>query len=134
MLLRLPSRIVDLKSSILLHRYIQPDEKGRKCCNTCNEVVDAYVKNGFESRDAISQAVQCRREFADSLYADHPKEDIEGCNLSGKLQVNKVAGNLHVAMGESTVRGGQHIHLFDYRRSNGFNISHTIHKLSFGAR
>ncbi len=134
MLPRLPSRIVDLKPSILLHRYMQPDKKGRKCCNTCNEVVDAYVKNGFESRQAIFQAKQCQPDFGGSLYADHPMEDNEGCNLSGKLQVNKVAGNFHVAMGESTVRQGQHIHLFDYQASHGFNISHTIHKLSFGAR
>lgn len=28
------------------------------------------------------------------------------------MEVNKVSGNFHVAMGESTVRDGRHVHMF----------------------
>eukprot|EP00483_Globobulimina_turgida_P013059 UN13083 len=72
-------------------------------------------------------------DFFRNLYAGDTMEESEGCNLSGTMLVNKVSGNLHVAMGESSIKQDQHIHIFDYRNSHNFNISHTIHKLSFGA-
>ena len=58
----------------------------------------------------------------------------EGCRLAGWLEVNKVAGNVHVAMGESAVQNGRFIHQFDPSHAHAFNVSHVIHELRFGDR
>ena len=49
------------------------------------------------------------------------------------MKVNKVAGNFHVAHGDSIVRDGRHIHMFNPADAPSYNISHTIHKVSFGS-
>jgi len=56
----------------------------------------------------------------------------EGCNLAGWLEVNKVGGNFHIALGESTVRDGRFIHQFNPTDAPKFNVSHYIHDLKFG--
>ena len=56
----------------------------------------------------------------------------EGCRVKGYLEVNKVAGNFHIAHGESIVKDGRHIHQFIPAEAHTFNISHTIHSISFG--
>lgn len=48
------------------------------------------------------------------------------------MNVNKVAGNFHIAHGESVVRDGRHIHQFVPAEAHTFNISHTLHSISFG--
>lgn len=48
------------------------------------------------------------------------------------MKVNKVAGNIHIAQGESIVRDGRHIHQFNPVLAPKFNVSHTIHSFSFG--
>lgn len=65
------------------------------------------------------------RHFAE-LGAD------EGCIISGSMKVNKVAGNFHIAHGESVVRDSKHIHHFNPETAPKFNVSHTINSLSFG--
>merc|ERR1712070_1254969 len=57
-----------------------------------------------------------------------------GCQVFGDALVNKVNGNIHVAMGRSRVSDGKHIHEFNYDEiaESGFNTSHVIHKLRFG--
>jgi hypothetical protein len=56
----------------------------------------------------------------------------EGCRLSGRLAVNKVAGNFHIAMGETHQRGAGHIHQFNPLAIADYNVSHTINGMSFG--
>ena len=56
----------------------------------------------------------------------------EGCRINGYMNVNKVAGNFHIAHGESIVRDGRHIHQFIPAEAHTFNISHTLHSISFG--
>ena len=55
----------------------------------------------------------------------------EGCNLSGYMTVNRVAGNFHIAMGEGVDRDGRHIHQFLPEDRVNFNASHVVHELSF---
>jgi len=43
-----------------------------------------------------------------------------------------VAGNFHVAFGDSVVKDGRHIHQFVPSEAPGFDVSHTIHHISFG--
>eukprot|EP01067_Filipodium_phascolosomae_P001306 Filipodium_phascolosomae@DN1879_c0_g1_i3.p1 len=60
-------------------------------------------------------------------------ESVVGCQVAGSVLVNKVAGNVHVALGRSSVRDGKHVHEFHIRDvSEGFNTSHIIHSLHFG--
>ncbi|KAG5463335.1 MAG: endoplasmic reticulum vesicle transporter-domain-containing protein [Olpidium bornovanus] len=58
----------------------------------------------------------------------------EGCNVHGRLELNRVAGNFHIAPGSSFSQGGIHVHDFLPYLSTTFDFSHTIHHLSFGDR
>lgn len=57
----------------------------------------------------------------------------EGCNIYGSLEVNKVAGNFHFAPGKSFQYSGMHVHDLMAFQTENINVSHTIHKLAFGA-
>jgi hypothetical protein len=95
------------------------DEK--RCCNTCQELKDAYTEVGLPYYHVLDTAVQCK--------------DAVGCQISGDVLVSKVGGNVHVALGKSTVRDGKHVHEFNIKEvSDGFNTSHSIHRLDFGER
>jgi hypothetical protein len=72
---------------------------------------------------------QCQHDSTNPFANVEPGE---GCRVTGTMNVNKVAGNIHIAHGESIVRDGRHIHQFLPQDAPNFNISHTIHKLSFG--
>ena len=99
------------------------------CCNTCDDLLNAYSKKGWSTRQILLTSAQCSREKRGA----HKVDSGEGCNLSGTMKVNKVAGNFHVAMGEATVRDGRHVHMFLPEDAPGFNTSHVIHELSFGS-
>jgi hypothetical protein len=92
----------------------------------------------------------------------HADKRGEGCRVTGKLEVNKVAGNVHIALGgvhshgkpkeseehATGVHAGphnavgghhhaghpqqQHVHQFMIQEMASYNCSHTIHQLSFG--
>lgn len=72
---------------------------------------------------------QCLRDAKNPFANVRPGE---GCRLTGSMRVNKVAGNVHMTIGESLVRDGAHIHQFNPSEAPKFNVSHTIHSLSFG--
>ncbi|KAH7677458.1 COPII vesicle protein [Dioscorea alata] len=98
------------------------------CCNSCEEVREAYRKKGWglSNADLIDQ---CKREG----YVQKIKEEEgEGCNINGFLDVNKVAGNFHFAPGKSF--HGANIFLQDLVafQTENYNITHKINKLSFG--
>jgi endoplasmic reticulum-Golgi intermediate compartment protein 2 len=54
----------------------------------------------------------------------------DACRIQGSLQLNKVAGNLHVAAGQTLPLPGGHVHLAGMRHN--LNFSHRITRLSFG--
>ncbi|KAK4747480.1 hypothetical protein SAY87_014066 [Trapa incisa] len=98
------------------------------CCNSCEEVREAYRKKGWtlSNSDMIDQ---CEREGILQRIKD---EEGEGCNIHGFLEVNKVAGNFYFAPGKSFQQSNAHIHdLLDFQKDS-FNISHNINRLSFG--
>jgi len=105
------------------------EEKARDCCNTCEQVVARYSVKGWSTKEIRRSAEQCKREMTNPLASAQPGE---GCRLSGFILVNKVAGNFHVALGESVVRDGRFIHQFQPQDAPGFNASHVVHSLSFG--
>jgi hypothetical protein len=92
-----------------------------RCCNTCQELKDAYSEAGLPYYHILDTAAQCK--------------DSVGCQIHGDVLVSKVGGNVHVALGKSTVRDGKHVHEFNIKEvSDGFNTSHSIHRLEFGER
>lgn len=105
------------------------EEDDHECCNNCEEVREAYKRRGwaFTNVEAIEQ---CRREdLIDSIQAQVG----EGCNLYGVLEVNKVAGNFHIAPAKVFYTAGLQIHDLVMFHDTLFNISHTINSLAFGA-
>ena len=106
-------------------------EEENQCCNTCDELLEAYKNKKWRSDIVQVTAEQCIREGRDKLEPKKMKKG-EGCNLSGYLKVNRVAGNFHIAMGEGVERDGRHIHTFNPDDTPNFNASHIIHDLSFG--
>jgi len=98
------------------------------CCNTCEQVREAYRTKGwaFVNPDGIEQCV--REGFTEKL-----REQVdEGCNLSGHLKVNKVAGNFHIAPGKSFQQQSMHVHDIQVFQVPYFNMTHRINRLSFG--
>ncbi|KAL5015449.1 hypothetical protein ScPMuIL_009719 [Solemya velum] len=99
-----------------------------KCCNTCEDVREAYRKKGWAFNEAET-IEQCEREgWSDKMNA----QKNEGCQVYGYLEVNKVAGNFHFAPGKSFQQ--QHVHVHDLQAFGGkkFNITHIINNVSFG--
>jgi hypothetical protein len=102
---------------------------GFRCCNTCDDLVKAYQEKDWSIVNILRNATQCVHERAAHSAAVLPGE---GCTISGTMKVNKVSGNFHIAHGESVVRDSRHMHHFNPILAPKFNISHTIHSLSFG--
>lgn len=106
----------------------QKPESG--CCNTCEDVRKAYEASGWSFNHA-ENIEQCTREG----YLDKIKEQAnQGCRIRGKVTVNKVAGNFHVAPGRSFQRGNAHVHDIQQYLEQGLDFSHQIEHLSFGEK
>jgi len=98
---------------------MEGEDDKHKCCNTCEELREAYVAKDLPYSHLLETAAQCK--------------DIVGCRVQGRVVVNKVSGNVHVALGRSTIRDGRHVHEFNMMDvSDGFNTSHEIHEITFG--
>jgi len=98
---------------------LEGEDEEHKCCNTCQDLKDAYADKDLPYFHILDTAVQCK--------------DSVGCRVFGKVVVNKVSGNVHVALGKSTVKEGKHVHEFNMADlSDGFNTSHMIHSIAFG--
>lgn len=100
-----------------------------KCCNDCSQLMAAYHAKGWSTNAITRSSEQCLR---DSKNPFANVREGEGCRLTGTMKVNKVAGNVHMTIGESIVRDGAHIHQFVPSEAPKFNVSHTIHSLTFG--
>ncbi|KAI0310191.1 Sec1 family-domain-containing protein [Amylostereum chailletii] len=102
------------------------------CCNTCDSVREAYVAKGwsFSNPGAIEQCVE-------EHWSERLKEQAgEGCNVQGRVRVNKVVGNIHLSPGRSFQSSASNIYdLVPYLKEDGnrHDFSHTIHRLAFAA-
>ncbi|PHT64166.1 hypothetical protein T459_32039 [Capsicum annuum] len=99
-----------------------------QCCNSCEEVREAYRKRGWgmTNPDLIDQ---CKREGFVQKIKD---EEGEGCNIHGSLEVNKVAGNFHFAAGKSFHQSTFQLFELVTLQPDNYNISHRVNKLAFG--
>ncbi|KAE9605475.1 hypothetical protein Lal_00025250 [Lupinus albus] len=106
------------------------EESDDHCCNSCEEVREAYKKRGWglTNSDLIDQ---CKREGYVQKVKD---EEGEGCNIHGSLELSKVAGNFHFATGKSFLHSAIFLADLLALQDSHFNISHTVNKLSFGDR
>lgn len=100
------------------------------CCNTCDEVRDAYagISWSFTRGDGVEQ---CEREhYGEKLDA----QKREGCRIEGGIRVNKVIGNFHFAPGKSFSNGNMHVHDLEnyFKDESSHTFSHTINSLRFG--
>mmetsp|Transcript_21865 Transcript_21865/g.72429 ORF Transcript_21865/g.72429 Transcript_21865/m.72429 type:complete len:407 (-) Transcript_21865:1016-2236(-) len=107
-----------------------PEAEGQ-CCNSCADVQSVYRAKALK-RLVWEEHPLCQHE-AMLLEPARLASIHEGCNLFGFLEVNKVAGNVHLAPGKAFQSAqGQLVHEFKPFDSHGYNISHVIHSLSFG--
>ncbi|XP_022013047.1 endoplasmic reticulum-Golgi intermediate compartment protein 3 [Helianthus annuus] len=104
------------------------ESSDEECCNSCEDVREAYRKKGWALSDP-DLIDQCKREGFLQRIKD---EDGEGCNIYGFLDVNKVAGNFHFAPGKSFQQANVHVHDLVTFHKDSFNISHKINRLAFG--
>lgn len=105
--------------------------KNRKqCCNSCNELKQNLADRKMEVALAETSE-QCLREKHNAAFANSG-----GCRVYGHIEAPKVKANLHIAAGTATMQphGGHshHIHSITHADLRTFDISHTIHELSFG--
>eukprot|EP00286_Rhodomonas_abbreviata_P003700 CAMPEP_0181346718 /NCGR_PEP_ID=MMETSP1101-20121128/33479_1 /TAXON_ID=46948 /ORGANISM="Rhodomonas abbreviata, Strain Caron Lab Isolate" /LENGTH=297 /DNA_ID=CAMNT_0023458853 /DNA_START=623 /DNA_END=1516 /DNA_ORIENTATION=+ len=104
------------------------EENPGDCCNTCDQVRDAYRKRGWAFMN-MENIAQCKDEqFAVKLQ----EERHEGCRITGTLEVSKVAGNFHFAPGKSYSQIGIQLQEIIILQRTDYNVSHTINHLSFG--
>ncbi|KAF8555720.1 Sec1-like protein [Imleria badia] len=102
------------------------------CCNSCEEVRQAYTNKGwsFGNPDEIEQ---CAQEGWSEKLKDQASE---GCNISGRIRVNKVIGNINISPGRSYQTNSRYFHdLVPYLRDdkNIHDFSHTVHEFYFMA-
>jgi hypothetical protein len=100
------------------------------CCDTCEDVLEAYRKMRWSDEAVQPLAEQCIREGKGNTEPAKMKGG-EGCNLSGHFTVNRVGGNFHIAMGAGVDRDGRHVHNFLPEDRINFNTSHIVHDLRF---
>ncbi|XP_065063686.1 endoplasmic reticulum-Golgi intermediate compartment protein 3-like isoform X2 [Rhopilema esculentum] len=98
------------------------------CCNSCEDVRNAYRGRGWAFTDPES-IEQCKREGWKDKFQEQKNE---GCRVFGYVEVSKVAGNFHIAPGKSFQQ--HHVHVHDLQPFGGmqFNLTHHIKHLSFG--
>lgn len=102
-----------------------------ECCQTCDDVKRAYNRRGWHLTD-LDSVTQCKREKKIT------EEDGEGCNVHGVVALDSGGGNFHLAPGRDTselanIRDLTNIFDLLTRAYDQWNVTHTIHKLRFGA-
>jgi endoplasmic reticulum-Golgi intermediate compartment protein 3 len=122
-----------------------------QCCSTCDDVKFAYRTKGWSFNPSMYRTnSRVRSMFVDLLFtvgihqcvregktfdSDSPETIAltnEGCRIHGHLEVNKVAGNFHIAPGQSFEQQNIHIHSLNSIALNTLNTTHWIDELSFG--
>lgn len=104
------------------------------CCNTCDEVRQAYVRRGwsFSDPDHIDQCLQ--EHWTEKIK----EQNEEGCNIAGKIHVNKVVGNFHLSPGRAFQKNTVYVHdLVPYLAGRTglahHDFGHIIHEFGFGS-
>ncbi|CAH2066589.1 unnamed protein product, partial [Iphiclides podalirius] len=100
-----------------------------QCCNTCEEVKEAYRLRRWALPD-LATIEQCKDD--ESLETANLALK-EGCQIYGYMKVNRVGGSFHIAPGKSFTINHVHVHDVQPYSSSAFNTTHIIQHLSFGS-
>jgi hypothetical protein len=95
----------------------------RKCCNTCEDVVEGYQNKGW-GLENFTQWSQCQAEGIDIFS--------ERCRIYGALRVNPSEGSFHIAPGVNVLGVAGHQHEMTPLLAN-LNLSHEIDHFTMGA-
>ncbi|KAF8322629.1 Sec1-domain-containing protein [Clavulina sp. PMI_390] len=99
------------------------------CCQTCEDVRQAYLNRGwsFSNPDSIEQCVS--ENWTEKIQA----QSGEGCNIAGRIKVNKVVGNLLFSPGRSFQTNGVNFHdLVPYLKDTEVhNWGHVVENFRF---
>ena len=71
--------------------------KSYRCCNTCEDVKEAYRIRKWAIVDS-SRFEQCKN---DKSVEKMKHAFTEGCQIYGYIEVNRVGGSFHIAPGDS---------------------------------
>lgn len=106
-------------------------EDQRVCCQTCEQVRQAYADKGWAFFDG-KNVEQCEKEG----YVDRINSRIgEGCRVQGRAQLNRIQGNIHFAPGKAMHNRRGHFHDTSfYDKYPSLNFNHIIHTLTFGEK
>ncbi|CAB3231128.1 unnamed protein product [Arctia plantaginis] len=99
-----------------------------QCCNTCEEVKEAYRFRRWALPD-LATIEQCKNDESIEKTNNALKE---GCQIYGYMEVNRVGGSFHIAPGKSFTINHVHVHDVQPYSSSVFNTTHYIKHLSFG--
>ncbi|CAH0726660.1 unnamed protein product, partial [Brenthis ino] len=99
-----------------------------QCCNTCDDVKEAYRLRRWALPD-LATIEQCKDD--ESLEKTNLALK-EGCQIYGYMEVNRVSGSFHIAPGKSFTINHVHVHDVQPFSSSVFNTTHIIKHLSFG--
>ena len=93
----------------------------RKCCNTCQDVKDAYTVKTWKFDPRGVEQCKDGKGLVDEQNALK-----EGCQIYGYLEVNRVGGSFHFGPGKSFSINHVHVHDVQPFSSTDFNLTHTI--------
>nr|XP_012223663.1 PREDICTED: endoplasmic reticulum-Golgi intermediate compartment protein 3 isoform X1 [Linepithema humile] len=99
-----------------------------KCCNTCEEVREAYRLKKWALPDPAN-VKQCQN---DKSMEKIKHAFTQGCQIYGYMEVNRVGGSFHIAPGDSFSVNHVHAHDVQPYTSTHFNMTYKIRHLSFG--
>ncbi len=99
-----------------------------ECCNTCEQVREAYRKKGWSfDPEGVEQCQQA------GFVADLQSSGGEGCALVGYVQVPKVTGEFHFAPSHGFSLAHTYIQDLASFTFENFNNTHRWNSLTFGA-
>nr|CCC47775.1 conserved hypothetical protein [Trypanosoma vivax Y486] len=101
------------------------------CCNTCDDVRNAFKDKGWSFNEDDIGIAQCAEE---RLRHAESSSSREGCNIYAKFSASRVKGNIHFVPGSMFDYYGQHMHVLKGEIIRKMNLSHIIHQLDFGER
>ena len=105
-----------------------------QCCNTCDEVRQAYEIAGWLFKAA--EVKQCQKEITMDTLKDALAAD-GGCQVYGWIELSRSSGHFHIAPHKDIHHQGVNngflslLDLISFTFEQ-FNISHTVNTLSFG--
>jgi len=96
------------------------------CCNSCEEVRKNFREKGLNPRPTDFVFEQCEEE----VYAEKPPLEQEGCEITAKMTIRKVASTIHVGVGR--LFKAQFVKTPSLDFVTHLNFAHKIHQLTFG--